>query len=161
MTEQAPARTSTSSAALALRVAGASYEEIVQTLGLPSVEDARLLVERDLASRADDVDPEQRRTQRALAVARLERLMRSVAGKATNPTDPEHLPAVRQMTQLIDRHARLLGLDAPVEVAVYSPSAMELEAWVSKMLAAQATPFAVEEAVVVPGVVVRDDESAA
>jgi hypothetical protein len=118
MSESPVATTRTAAAALALRVHGASYQEVADALQLPDVDVVKDLVERELAARVEDIDPSQRNKQRALAVARIERMMRSVARKATDESDPEHLPAVRAFLSLIDREVRLLGLDAPVEVAV-------------------------------------------
>ena len=36
----------------------------------------------------------------------------------------------------MDRHAKLYGLDAPTEVVVHNPTQTELEAWVTRLLAA-------------------------
>jgi hypothetical protein len=162
MSESPVATTRTAAAALALRVHGASYQEVADALQLPDVDVVKDLVERELAARVEDIDPSQRNKQRALAVARIERMMRSVARKATDESDPEHLPAVRAFLSLIDREVRLLGLDAPVEVAVYNPTATEIEAWVLRMSAAAGlVTVGIEEADVIPGEVVRDDEPAA
>lgn len=162
MSEPVVGSSKTAAAALALRVHGASPAEIAEALQLPDAETAQDLVERELASRVADIDPAQRNRQRALAVARIERMMRSVARKATDEGDPEHLPAVRAFLALIDREVRLLGLDAPVEVAVYNPTANEIEAWVLRMSAAAGlVTVGIEEADVIPGEVVRDDEPAA
>lgn len=133
-------------AATALRLAGATFGEIAETLGLAGAGEARTLVERDLAERADDEDGRKRLRQEE--AARLERVLRGVWGKATNPADPEHLPAARTALALIDRHARLLGLDMPVEVVVYTPTTGEIESWVTDMLNAHSS---------MPGEVVEAD----
>ena len=65
---------------------------------------------------------------------RLERLIRSVWTKAIDPENPDHLTAVDKARQLIDRHAKLYGLDAPTEFVVSSPAASELEKWVSTVI---------------------------
>jgi hypothetical protein len=136
---QAPGR-----AGLALRLAGASYAEIADTLALADAAEARDLVCNELAAR--DVDPDERVALRAEEAARIERLLRGVWGKATNPHDPEHLPAARVALSMVDRHARLLGLDMPTEVVVYTPTTNEIETWVAEMVA-RATPLLdVEEA---------------
>jgi hypothetical protein len=127
---QAPGR-----AGLALRLAGASYTEIADTLALADAAEARDLVCTELA--AQDVDPEQRIALRAEEAARIERLLRGVWSKATNPHDPEHLPAARVALSMVDRHARLLGLDMPTEVVVYTPTTTEIETWVTEMIARQ------------------------
>lgn len=124
-------------AALALRLAGASFAEVAETLGLADAAEARTLIERELAERPDD--DEARRKARAEEAARIERLMRSVWAKATDPQNPEHLPAARVALAMVDRHARLLGLDMPTEVVVYTPTTAEIDAWVSRMLESQQT----------------------
>jgi hypothetical protein len=138
-TQQAPAR-----AALALRLAGASYAEIADTLALPGAAQARDLVCDELA--AQDSDPEQRAALRAEEEARILRLLRGVWGKATNPFDPEHLPAARLALAMTDRHARLLGLDMPTEVVVYTPTTSEIETWVAEMISKTSGLIDVEEA---------------
>ena len=122
-------------AALALRIAGASYSEIADVLGYASVPSARLAVERSLAS---TVTEETREEKRRLIARRIERLTRAVWGKATDENHPEHLAAVRTALSLVDRYAKLVGADAPTEVTVYTPTVSEMERWIaeqaSKML---------------------------
>jgi hypothetical protein len=127
----------TGRAATALRLAGASYAEIAATLGLASPKSARDAVERDLAMRSDDTEDRARLRQEE--AARIERLIRSVWTKATTPTDPEHLPAARVALAMVDRHARLLGLDMPTEVVVYTPTTTEIDQWVATMVAQSST----------------------
>lgn len=135
-------------AGLALRLAGASYTEIADTLALASAAEARDLVCNELA--AQDCDPEQRVALRAEEAARIERLLRGVWRKATTESDPEHLPAARVALAMVDRHARLLGLDMPTEVVVYTPTTTEIETWVAEMIAtSSAGVIDVEEADVV------------
>ena len=119
-------------AAVALRIAGASYSEIARTLEYASAALARQAVERSLAT---TVGGESRDQLRFIEARRLERLLRSLWGKATDEHDEEHLAAVRTAVAIIDRHARLYGLDAPQEMVVYTPAATEIEAWVSRMAA--------------------------
>jgi hypothetical protein len=124
----------TGAAALALRLSGAGYDDVANALGLPSAKIARQHAEDALAARAWD-DREGREKLRAENGARLERLLRSVWSKATDDSHPEHLPAVRVARELIDRYARLYGLDAPQEVIIHNPTASEIEQWVGQMLA--------------------------
>lgn len=137
--ERAPGR-----AGLALRLAGASYAEIADTLALGSAAEARDLVCNELA--AAETDPEQRAALRAEEEARLLRLLRGVWGKATDPHHPEHLPAARLALAMTDRHARLLGLDMPTEVVVYTPTTTEIETWVAEMISKTGAIIDVEEA---------------
>jgi hypothetical protein len=119
-------------AGLALRLAGASYAEIADTLALADAAAARDLVVTELAAR--DTDPDQRNALRVEEEARILRLLRGVWGKATDPTHPEHLPAARIALSMVDRHAKLMGLDMPTEVVVYTPTTTEIETWVAAMV---------------------------
>lgn len=132
-------RTARQNAAVAMRIAGANYSEIARTLDYVSPTQARQAVERALAA---TVGHESRDQLRFIEARRLERLLRSVWPKATEETivengkdvpNPDHLPYVRTALAIIDRHARLYGLDAPQEMIVYNPAGAEIEAWVAKM----------------------------
>ena len=112
-------------AALALRIAGASYSEIADVLGYASVASARLAVERSLASTITEESREgeastHRTADRTTHPRRL--------GKATDENHPEHLAAVRTALSLVDRYAKLVGADAPTEVTVYTPTVSEMGA---------------------------------
>lgn len=132
-------------AATALRLAGASYQEIAVTLGLASPRVARDLVEAELAETEQDTD--KRDALRREEAARIERLLRGMWNKATNPEHDEHIPAARAALAMIDRHARLLGLDQPTEVIVYTPTTTEIDQWVAHMVSGGAViPGQVEEA---------------
>lgn len=123
-------RATRSQAAVALKIAGATYSEIAKALDYPSATMARVAVEKALA---DSVGDENREQLRFLEARRLERLLRSLWSRATDDTDEQHLSYARTALAVIDRHSRLYGLDAPQEMIVYNPSGMEIEAWVSKM----------------------------
>jgi len=73
---------------------------------------------------------------RGLAGMRMERLLRAVWPKAMDPNNPEQLAAVGKARDLIDRHAKLFGLDMPTEIVVHTPSQSELEDWVLRMTSA-------------------------
>jgi len=134
-------------AATALRLAGASYHEIADALGFPSPAAARLAVETTLAARVGD--PQTRETLRAEEAGRLERLLRSVWGKATDPNGPEHLPAVKMAVSIIDRHIRLYGLDAPHEITIHTPTSAEIDAWVAQVTGARISDLRELEAEVI------------
>lgn len=137
-------------AALALKLAGASYPEISDALGFATPEQAREAVEGHLANDARR-DPEALALLREEESQRLMRLLRSVWTKATTPDNPEHLAAVKVALSISDRHARLRGLDAPTQIHLSNPAAEELEAWVSEALTAQHAPLvAIEANVVTP-----------
>ena len=81
--------------------------------------------------------------------ARLERLLRGIWAKATNPDHPEHLAAVKVAKEVIDRHCKLYGLDAPTEVVIHTPTASEIDQWVAGMIGASVEPMMAMEAVVI------------
>jgi len=134
-------------AAVALRLAGATYSEIAETLTFTTADAARIAVESELANIT--VNGEARDTLRELESARLERLLRSVWSKATNPDHPEHLASVKVAHSIVDRHIRLYGLDAPTEIAIHSPTQSEIDAWVAQVSSSAHTQLAVLEANVV------------
>jgi hypothetical protein len=127
-------------AAVALKVAGATYVEIADTLGYANAAQVVVAVEQELARSLTTTDREQLREVNG---RRLERLLRSVWGKAIDAENPEHLAAVRTGRELIDRYCRLYGLDAPTEIVVHSPTTAELERWVAAV-AASSGPGLVE-----------------
>jgi hypothetical protein len=131
--------------ALALRLAGAGYDEIADALGLTSVTMAREQVEVALSARAWD-DSAGRDRMRTEQTARLERLLRSAWGKATNVEDPEHLPAIKVCRELIDRIVRLHGLDAPTELVVHNPTTAEIDQWVAHVITAATSDLRAMEA---------------
>ena len=118
------------SAVTALKLAGASFAEIADTLGIASTAEAQSLYFQDLGSRVTDEDRNMERTE---AKARLERLLRSTWRKATTERDPEHLAAIRVAQGLVDRIIKLQGLDAPTEVIIHAPTVAEIDAWVANV----------------------------
>jgi len=125
------ARHRKANAAVQLALAGASWDDIAVSLGYPTGRTARIATERALEKQLSNHND--REQMRKFANARLERLLRSVWAKAIDPDHPEHLVALTKAKELIDRHAKLYGLDAPTEVVVHTPTATELEAWVAKV----------------------------
>lgn len=132
--EVARARNRKANAAVQMRTAGASWEEIADVLGYPTGNHALVATERALEKEMRT--PESQEQLRQLAGARLERLLRSVWARAINPEDPDHLAAVNTAKGLVDRHAKLYGLDAPTQYVVTSPTQQELEAWVTRVSSA-------------------------
>jgi hypothetical protein len=126
------ARERKTNAALQMKLAGATWEEIADVIGYPTPRQALVAVERAL-ERELKTEPSQAK-MRALAGARLERLLRSCWSKAIDPAHPEHLVALAKAREIVDRHAKLYGLDAPTEVVVHNPTVHELEAWVATVV---------------------------
>lgn len=125
-------RSTQSAAALQLRIDGAAWSDIATILEYDSPSKARQAVEMALAQEAKS--PEKVDHIRLVNSKRLERIYRSLAVRATNPSDPDHLQYVRAAVIVIDRHSRLWGADSPQQMNVtVSPSAGEIENWVAKM----------------------------
>lgn len=133
-------------AALALRLAGASYVEVAEALGLAGIADARELIESTLANKVTPADREHLRREEA---ARLDRLQRGVWIKAVDPDHPEHLAAVKVVLQISESRRRLQGLDAPTEISVHSPTQDEIERWVSVVTERSVSDYTILEANVV------------
>lgn len=118
-------------AALALRLAGASYAEIADALVMASPEVAREAVENTLANQAlGSQDVAALREEEGM---RLLRLLRGLWGKATDPDHAEHLVAVRTATAIIDRRIRMYGLDQPTKIEIYNPAEEEISAWIGEV----------------------------
>jgi len=100
--------------ALELRVAGATYEEIAEALGYSSRSAAWKAVWR--AYRQGLRDPAEH--LRELESERLDRLQKAWWGKALSGD----VGAFRYLLRLMERRAKLLGLDAPTKIAPTDPS---------------------------------------
>ena len=149
------ARSRKANAAVQLRLAGATWEEIAQSLGYPTARQALVATERALEKQlSTETDREK---MRRLANARLERLLRSVWPKAVDPEHPDHLIALTKAREVIGDHRKLFGLDAPTEVVVHQPTMHELEQWVSRVVSASVP--AVEEYDILEGEVVGEIEA--
>lgn len=101
---------------LELRRAGGTWDEIAQLVGYTDASAARKaylrVTDRNLRETAEDV--------RDLELSRLDRLMAPYWGPATREGDKK---AAELILKIMDRRARLMGLDAPqksqVEVVTY------------------------------------------
>jgi hypothetical protein len=126
-----------------LKLAGASYTEIAQIAGYSSATKARQAVERVLAAAADS--PEDREKMRVLASRRINRLLQSVMGKAVDPKDPQHLAYNARALALIDRDAKLFGVDAPTQIQI-TPNDAYIEEYIRKVSPLAAASMAADEA---------------
>jgi len=118
-------RASRAESAVALKIAGANYTQIAKALDYAHPALARQAVEQALST---SVHEEDRKAQRLLSSARIEALLRSVWPRANDSRDPDHLGYMRGALALIDRHAKLWGLDAPIEIVSYTPTQVEYQA---------------------------------
>jgi len=147
------ARERKADAALALRIAGMDWPDIAKAVGYPTGRMALVAVEKSLQRNLDIQD---KRVLRQVAQGRLDSLLRSVCTKAHTPTDPEHLMAVGKAKEIVDRSIKLLGLDAPTEITVSSPSQRDLDEWVARVTSSNIP--AVLEYDVIEGEVIEGDE---
>ena len=108
--------TSKAEAAVAMFVWGANYTEIKNKLGYSSARHARIAVERALAASADS--EEDRDKMRVVISKRLNRLLASHMSKAVDPKEPEQLAYSARVLAIIDRQAKLYGVDAPTQIQI-------------------------------------------
>lgn len=113
--------------ALAMHLAGATDPQIAKQLGFASAQHARHAWELTLAESVTDDD---RAKARRTEVARLDRMQLALWAKATDAANPEQATAVRLVLNIMERRARMLGLDAPTRMEVYTPSAVEIAEYV-------------------------------
>lgn len=126
------ARQRKADAALAMRIGGATWAEIAEGLGYPTPRQALVATEKALARQLNT--EEDRAKMRRLAGQRLERMLRAIWAKAIDPENPDQMVAIGKARDLIDRHAKLYGLDAPTEVIVHNPTMAEIESWVAMVV---------------------------
>lgn len=119
-------------AAVSLAIDGAPYSEIARIHGYASPYHARQAVERALADAG--TTPEQRDHQRRIIDRRLNKLLQSVMPKATDPSDVDHLAYNRTALAIVDRQARLWGVDAPATVAMVTPTQEHIAQWIGEMI---------------------------
>ena len=110
--------------ALELRLAGASYRDIAQAL---EVSPATAL--QDCKEALADIPAQQADEMRTVELSRLDRLQRAVWPRAIKGD----LQAVDRAIKIIDRRAKLFGLDAPQQVQI-TANDIDLDAAVDKML---------------------------
>lgn len=100
-------------ASLALWTAGATYGDIAAQFGFRTPNVAAMAIERALAETVDDTQ-DRSKLRRRMSLT-LDRLLRAVMPKAINAENPEQLPAVRVALTVVERYAKLNGLDAPIQ----------------------------------------------
>lgn len=111
--------------ALQLRLAGATYAEIGEAMGC-GISAARTRIKGALS----DICAEERGQLRSIEVARLDRLQRSCWAAAL----AGDLAAIDRSVKIIDRRAKLLGLDAPQQMEVTSSMDVDLDGTAAKIM---------------------------
>lgn len=153
--EVARARTRKARAALQLRRDGYTWDLIAESLGYPTARAA--LVATELALESELNTGESAEFMRRMAGDRLDRMLRGVWKKATEPENPEHLAAVDRARLLIEQHTRLFGYEAPKKASDKNATEAALEAWVGRMIQMQMP--ALEEANIFDAEVIEEEES--
>lgn len=108
---------------------GVTFSDIARQLQLPSPQIAQIAVERGLAEVVDDKSDRDRLRQRVSAT--LDRFLRSIMAKATDPQHPEHLAAIRAGLSITERFTALHGLNAAVEVNVNMPETEQFNRFIA------------------------------
>lgn len=99
--------------ALELRLAGMRYKDIAPIIGYAGKQGAYDAVQRAMKVETEH-SAEHRDQYRALEIARLERMILKLWPAVIG--DPPNLAAVDRVLKIIAQEARLLGLDAPLQV---------------------------------------------
>ncbi len=94
----------------ALRIAGTSWWDIAEELRIPEIQ-ARKLVSDRISAVAELVDYHERREFMAVEMDRLDTLQQAVWGAAMAGS----IPAVQAVLSIMDRRAKWLGFDSPVQ----------------------------------------------
>lgn len=128
-------------AMVALWTRGANYADIADEFGV-SIATARMSVERVLADSYDDT--EDKTKQRHRVSLQLDAFLRAVVDRALDKSDDQQLSYLRAAMQVVDRKARLLGLDAPINVQLGLPSKDELDQWIAAVAGFNGTAMPVE-----------------
>ena len=123
--------------ALELRMAGATYRKIATQLGYPNPGNAYRAVARLLTEHAR----ESAEQVRAMELARLDRLLLAVWGKAA----AGDVAAVDRALRVMERRARIMGIDAPQKI--------DISGWIREM--AQREGLDADEAVAIAEEIVR------
>jgi hypothetical protein len=114
--------------ALELRMAGASYSQIATALGFADRGAAHHAVQNALA-RDNEVNADLRDEYRTLQLARTERMIRGIWTQAIGGDGP----AYDRVLRTLDRQAKLIGLDAPVQINVTDEARARLTAMLDQL----------------------------
>lgn len=119
--------------ALQLRLEGMTYAEIAERMG-KSVSTVHGYVADSLAEVTKDVSEQLRDVE----AARLDALQHAIWERAIDGD----LSAMDRVIKIVDRRARLLGLDAPQQVAVNNGVGVDIDGTVDKLIAVAMTEVA-------------------
>lgn len=149
--ELSRARNRKANAALQLHIAGLSLDEIAETAGYPDGGAVRVAIELALER---ELHEESRVQMRQMVGLRLQRLTKAVWAKAIDPNSVDQIAAQREARANLAEFAKVYGLYAPTEMVVHTPTATELENWVSAVISQSVPQLA--EADIFEGEVLED-----
>jgi hypothetical protein len=148
-------------AALDMALEGYSWTDIAEILGFPTGRAAQVATEQALEQSL--LTETSQRHMRKLFERRYERLLKAFWKTAIDTESPDRFAAAKTVREILFDARRLMGLDAPQQYVVATPSSAELEAWVAKVqkhempALKEADIFADDEPDVVPGETVSQD----
>lgn len=145
-------------AAVKMAVEGVSYTDIARTLDYESPAAAKKAVWSSIGD--IEIDADEVKRKRDLMGKGLGRLLQSSMRRATNPHDPDHLAYQRVVLAIMDRQARLYGLDAPTNLVVHTPTQREIDEYVSHVRQLNLVASGDVEADIIDGEVISDHASA-
>lgn len=143
-------------AAVTMAIYGASPSDIAKTLHYSSPYRARMAVERALAS-ADNA-PDDKEKVRKLVDKRLNRLLAAHMSQALDVKNPQQLAHSARVLAIIDRQARLHGVDAPTQIQV-SASDQYIEEFIAAVMPSAQQDMKVIEAEILEEGEIADGES--
>jgi hypothetical protein len=115
-------------AAVQMAIDGAAYSDIAKVLDYETPAAAKKAVWGTIGDITPD--PKQVAEKRELMGRALGKLLSSCMRRATNPHDPDHTNYVRTTLAILDRQARLFGLDAPTAIEIHTPTQREINEYV-------------------------------
>jgi hypothetical protein len=118
-------------AALNLYLAGANYIEIANTLNYASPQAAQLAVERAMAE-VDFPDADKSAARQKMSL-QLDMLLKATVPKALKQARDDQLAYVQTTVKILERKAKLLGLDAPTQIAI-NPDDRQMDTLVMSVL---------------------------
>lgn len=144
-------------AAMVLAVEGCPYPEIANILDYPTAKLAKEAVWAAIADAGADHDDVAR--MRSLQSARLDKLLYSVMRRATANSDPDQLSYARVALAILDRQAKLFGIDAAQHVVVYTPTQREIAQYAEQVTSLMRTQAGAVEADIIIEAEIEDDDA--
>jgi len=126
------ARDRKAAAALQMKQAGETWEDIAEVLGYPTGRMALVATEKALEKQLGTA--ESQKFLRQLASRRLDQVLRAIYPKAIDPEDPEQMIAATKVREIIATSMKLHGLEAPTQIVHHSPHESEIDAWVAEVV---------------------------